>query len=320
MRLLTINLKAVIAALAPLALTGAILAPTAAARTTGFTVQNFTSHRMVLTRTTGDFEAPGTAPGKVLGPGESYGFEVNNGSVGDGGGADLYYDILGENGKVIGHYHATLIANKSKTLYDRDSSCQVSGFNGQCTAGHDVADLRVLDPPGTSYTIPAVQAQVQSQWLVRLCEDGTAAGCAFELSNETHTWSGPHQVSDAIDNPYDTPGKYTYKIEDRVAQTDMVGVAVKLGTKLFDAVDVSIQAHYDHEWTKEHTVTEAIEWEVPPHTRLYFAAVDPVIRDTGTFKITLGNTTWTLPDVYFDSPDLSSGGWHDYLPVEQQLG
>lgn len=320
MGLPTINIKAVVAALAPLAMTGAILAPNASARTTGFRIQNLTSHRMVLTRTTGDFEAPGTAPGKVLWPGESYDFEVNNGSFDGGGGADLYYDILGEEENVIGRYHATLIANKSQTLHDRDSSCQVSGWSGECTAGRDVTDLRVLDPPGTSYTITAAEAQVQSQWLQRLCEDGTAAGCGFEVRGETHTWSNPHQVSDAIINPYDTSGKYTFKIEDKVGETDMVGVQVKVGGKLFNALDLAIQGHYDHTWTKEHTVSESIEWEVPPHTRLYFAAVDPVIRDTGTFKITLGNTTWTLPDVSFDRPDVSSGGWRDYLPVEQNVG
>ena len=31
----------------------------------------------------------------------------------------------------------------------------------------------------------------------------------------------------------------------------------------------------------------------------------PVIRDTGEFKVTAGNRTWLLHDMYFDTPPAS---------------
>jgi hypothetical protein len=33
-----------------------------------------------------------------------------------------------------------------------------------------------------------------------------------------------------------------------------------------------------------------------------------MLRDTGNFTVTLGNTTWNLTDVYFDHPDNTNDG------------
>ena len=38
----------------------------------------------------------------------------------------------------------------------------------------------------------------------------------------------------------------------------------------------------------------------------------PVIRDTDDFKVTAGNTTWPLHDVYFDTPDPDAGPAYRY--------
>jgi hypothetical protein len=45
--------------------------------------------------------------------------------------------------------------------------------------------------------------------------------------------------------------------------------------------------------------------DVPAHTKVWVVATQPMLRDTGNFVFTLGNTTWNLYGVYFDSPNPS---------------
>ena len=48
--------------------------------------------------------------------------------------------------------------------------------------------------------------------------------------------------------------------------------------------------------------------EVPPGWEVWLTDSPPMFRDTGDFSITLGNTTWRLHDVYFDSPNPDGNG------------
>jgi hypothetical protein len=43
-------------------------------------------------------------------------------------------------------------------------------------------------------------------------------------------------------------------------------------------------------------------------SKCWIDAVEPLYRDTGNFTVTLGNTTWNLTGVYFDSPDPTRAG------------
>jgi len=322
MRLPTINIKALIATLAPLVVAGAILAPNAAANTLGFRVTNWSTHQLVLTKETGSFEAPGTKPGVMLWPGDSYGFEVGTDGQGHGAG-DLYFDILAEDGHQIGTYHATLyVRPRAFQGLGRDSSCQVSV--GQCTAGPGVENLKVLDPAGTKNTIPAKEAQVQAKWFKQLCDNGdNGATCWLDLMSEVHTFTALHQVSGAYGNWTDHSATHTFEVEKGTKTTDSWGgeLTVSGGFKLsevFKLFEVEIKAKYDHEVAVSDVVKEGIEAEVPPFTRMYFATINPIIRDTGTFHITLGNTEILLPDVTLDSPDPSQGGFPEYRPVESR--
>ena len=49
----------------------------------------------------------------------------------------------------------------------------------------------------------------------------------------------------------------------------------------------------------------------PAHFKCWISAVQPMYRDTGDITLTLGNTTWHLPGVYFDSPDPTGDGAYE---------
>jgi hypothetical protein len=50
-------------------------------------------------------------------------------------------------------------------------------------------------------------------------------------------------------------------------------------------------------------VGQDIEVPIPAYTTAWVAGTAPVIRDTGTFTLQLGQTEWIIKNVYFDSPD-----------------
>jgi hypothetical protein len=81
---------------------------------------------------------------------------------------------------------------------------------------------------------------------------------------------------------------------------------------------VSAAVSYEHEWTHEHEFSQDFDADVPAHTTLWFCHEAAVIRDTGDFTATLGNTTWHLTGVSFDSPDLTKDAVADhYFPVQE---
>ncbi len=187
---------------------------------------------------------------------------------------------------------------------DSVSSCSVhegTQFGYQCAASG--SDITLLDPPGTSYNVPAAQRQAQADLLNQLCTDQGVGTCSFAVKREDKVESPPHPVGGYVVNSTDVDQETRLTIEDKIGQSNSVDVSVKAGFKLFEVVDASIQASYKHTWTQEHTFSQDIKVTVEPHKGCAITATAPMLRDTGDFTLKLGNSTWTLPDVYFDTPD-----------------
>jgi hypothetical protein len=95
--------------------------------------------------------------------------------------------------------------------------------------------------------------------------------------------------------------------------SNSIGVSVTAGTSLFDIVTVELSAEYGHEWSQSQEFTHSVDVEVPPGWEVWLTDSTPMIRDTGDFTIKLGNTTWHLRNVYFDSPNPDGNGkWRLY--------
>jgi hypothetical protein len=77
---------------------------------------------------------------------------------------------------------------------------------------------------------------------------------------------------------------------------------------MFELVNVCISATYGHTWTTSHEFDESMTATVPPKTKVGLDDAPQMLRDTGNFTITLGNTTIHITDVYFDSPDPDGNG------------
>jgi len=70
----------------------------------------------------------------------------------------------------------------------------------------------------------------------------------------------------------------------------------------------AVTAAYGHTWTTSNEFDETITAHVPQKTTVWLEDAPEMIRYTGNFTLTVGNTTIHLTGVYFDSPDKDGNG------------
>lgn len=293
----------VLAAIVPVALAAAALFPAAASAdyTRGFHIYNFTRYPIQLESISGG-QFDGTPPiGSVLQPGQGYqdfemvwNFAAANTSL-------ISYTV---NGGTIEYANVKVLG-----FGETSSTCHAS--YGTCSAGDTT--ITFYDPPGSVIDIPAGEGQQQAAALQHFCNATNAATCKFTATSETNVLSPPHvpTLGYGLINDTDNPEQptTTYHVEDSVGTSDSVEVGLKVGVEIAKVVSVEVEAKYGHEWTQEHTYGQDVHLPCEAHHACWFEVEDPVIRDTGDFTMTLGNTTWILRDVYFDSPNPSAAGW-----------
>jgi hypothetical protein len=297
-----------------LALTGGLLLPAgASAITTHFTVTNASSYTLKLTGVTTptaqdtpvkiDTTSVESRPadGALLEPGATARFDLTY-FVFQNDGARADFALL-DGTQTVGTLYATMIQQAPVGV---NTGCRVARVNPSVMCigvGVGSTSVTVVDPPGTVRNVPASVKQQQAQALQTLCINGSAATCRFTAKKQEHLESQGHQVGGYVDNPDNFNEKTTIKIEDHVGTSDSVDVGLTAGTELFELVKVEIEVRYKHDWTQEHVFGQDVELTVPPHKRCWYVATSPIVRYTGDFKATLGNTTWNLTDIYFDGPD-----------------
>lgn len=215
--------------------------------------------------------------------------------------AKLNYDIVGTGER----YTAALKTG----VYTNDSYCEFPSKLGSCTA--EGLRLTVTDPPGTKIDIPSGRGQEQAQTLKDLCTKTNAATCDFTVTPPPPpraTQTQAHVVGNAVANCGEDEVDTQISAEDKVGQTNSIEISSKTEFNVFEIAKESITLKYGHEWTTEHTFTQDVAIKVRPGHMGWISATAPVLRDRGDFTLALGNTTWNLRDVYFDSPDPDRAG------------
>jgi hypothetical protein len=263
----------------------------------GFHIWNLTSYPLTLEALSGgDFEGRPDL-GHVLMPGTYDDFEVT------------FYFFNAQ------QITATYTTPQHMSVYPTMRVSDTTGTPASwCSAGSGLActptdhevdqtTITALDPPGTVLDIPASQGQAQAAALKQLCIDTSAATCAFTATGETHLTGAEHQIGVTLQNKTTDPAEYKLTCADTVGHTDSVGVDVSVGGSLFHILDVEITGSYGHEWTASHQFSSEVTFTVKPGEKGWVTDAAPLIRDTGDFTITMGNTTWHLRGIYFDSPD-----------------
>lgn len=173
---------------------------------------------------------------------------------------------------------------------------------GNCSTG-DLRTVVLLDPPNTVIGLPSAQGQKQADVLNSFCANQQAT-CSFtSRSFDNAAWAAPVQSSDSVRN--NTTSNLTTTIT--VTNTQSTATSLKLSTsvkaKVFEVVEVSVTAEASQTWTSTYTFSQAITLTAKPGEEVYVETSAPTKAVTGDFRVVLGNTTFNLYDVTFDSPD-----------------
>lgn len=180
----------------------------------------------------------------------------------------------------------------------------------QCPVDGTTATM--LDPAHTNITIPASNAPAQAAVLQDVCTKESGATCEFTPLERDPTTHPSEPVSDPVINCSKTQKvRVTEKAEHTVGTTNSVeaGGSVEVESNFFiGKVKASVEFKYGHEWLDEYKYGKDIEVEIEPHQVAWVEHSAPVIRFTGDFKLTIGNTSFTLTGAYFDNPDKGRTG------------
>jgi hypothetical protein len=192
------------------------------------------------------------------------------------------------------------------------SDCSTSGADICSDPSSDPAtDGRVitfLEPAGSVRNWDDTQRQQQADALKQLCAADADATYTFTPTRHEPVAGTQHQVGDSFTNDSNVWADWSVTRKDTVGTTDSVNTSATVNVTLFKVVDYSITAAYGHTWTTSHEFEETETAHVPPKTTVWLDDAPEMIRYTGNFTLTVGNTTIHLTGVYFDSPDPDGNG------------
>ena len=279
----------------------------------GFHIYNLTTSPMTLQSITGDKNFEGNPDvGSVVQPGQYADFEVQYRWMSDQNDEITYTNSDGSfkadlevNGFDSGAPSSKCTVNSGHDVCS-DPDDTVSGTNG--------TTISYLMPAGTTVTVDGSQAQQQAATLQQLCNTpGADATCTFAVdpNSETHVAGPLHPLAYQYNNS-DVTTTLEVDKTDEVSSTDSVNIEASMGTNIGGMVDVSIKAAYGHIWSHGNGFAAKSTDPVEPHTYGEIDGISPMIRDTGNFTISMGNTTYHLNNVYFDTPDASGAEGFEY--------
>jgi len=260
-----------------------------------FYIANDTSHTLVLTSLTDrkGLTKPIPSVGETIALGQSMLIRPTAKLVYDNW-ADATYTAV-DDPTITYQVHALDPWNKSPS-----SSCSSQG--GTCSASG--TNISLLDPAGSTITIGPDEPQRQAQVLKSLCVNGSKASCQFTSTSTEQTYTPEKIVGPVVkNNSADTEQSFTLGFKETITASDSFEVAFKAGTKIFDLVTVEISTRYQRTVITSHEFSQSFNVKVPAQQYGWLSSQEPIFRDTGTFTIVLGNTTYVLTGVYFDTPD-----------------
>ncbi len=261
----------------------------------GFLVYNLTSTPMTLKSVTGDGNFEGRPDvGSVLQPGQHADFEVQYRAF-----SVQNDDITYSNGSSA--LDARLTVDGLNDAGRPTSTCsRVSGPDDCASDGGTT--IRITEPAGTVINIDGSQAQSQAAALKQFCAQNSDASCTFTPTGETNVDRPKHVLATETNNGTRDATLSVTKTDD-VSSTNSVDLSASVGGNIAGLVDVQITAAYGHTWSQGHSFATGVSNIVPAGYYGQITAIAPMIRDTGNFTITVGNTTINLLGVYFDSPN-----------------
>ena len=277
-------------------------APAAAATTTqvgstqGFHITNMSGDPLTLSRVTGAHLDSAPAVGSVLQPGQDADFEIAYASAWD---ADTIYYTNAQ-----GHTVIIDIGVEGGTI--PESRCTSSGGYDCTRAFFHQKYITIADPAGTVHELSGTQAQAEADIAQRLCANNSNATCSFTHEGPVQHTTGPRHLVTWHENSGDKTDVWHVDTIDEQEESNSVDVSVSAGSEFSafgEKIALEIKTAYGHEWSVKHGYKVGDDIPLDPGQTGYFWSVTPVLRYNGTVTVTMGQTTWELHGVHFDTPD-----------------
>ncbi|WP_328349561.1 Ig-like domain-containing protein [Mycobacterium sp. NBC_00419] len=159
----------------------------------------------------------------------------------------------------------------------------------------------LVDPAGSTYTIDSGQGQKQAQILNSLCSNGSAK-CSFSPKTFEQTQTKPRVVATA-ENKGSTTITSTFTRTETSETTTSLTLSLSAKATILQLVELGISRESTQSWTESTQYQFSIQQPIEPNSVGILEARDPIKRVTGDFVATIGNTTYRLNDVTFETPD-----------------
>ncbi len=150
-------------------------------------------------------------------------------------------------------------------------------------------------------TVDAGQGQEQANVLNQLCGNANVS-CTFTPSSKTAGTAIQRIVAWGANNMSTTRTEVvTTAVNREITESVEISATAKLAVaKVFE---VSMSAKYGQTWKVGETITKTHTVLLAPYKYFTMTATVPMQKVTGDFTVALGNTTWKLLGVSFESPD-----------------
>ncbi len=166
------------------------------------------------------------------------------------------------------------------------------------------------DSTASTVTVPKEKAQQQSDLLNELCRT-TSASCVFaRVGDRTVAPSRSIEYDKGVNNTASVR-TFTTSSSTVAGASTTLELTAQAKTSVLNAVEVTITGKYGQTFNRSETQTESRTYSISPFSIGQMTAKVPMVRDTGTFTIRIGKTTWVLQDVSFDSRDMQKAISYD---------
>lgn len=293
-----------------------------AAVSTDFTFQNLTSHALKLV---GWHDKNGTFLGKdgietpiktgiVVQPGDKfyvtltkYLFLQND--------PEFYFDPVDP--PVSGRFTIQATSNAILANTNVASFARVVEPGNWVFAPNSRDDLILLDPPGTVVTLNGRQGQRQADVLNQLSElgDGVVSSTFKDTAFDDKAWTPKAVLGAPVSNDTTSELVTSFTATHQVQTAFNIKVGLEAKGKLFKIVETALKTELGVTLTDSQTFSQAVTLKAQPGQTVALIVQYPVLRVTGDYTAVVGNTTYILTGVSFDSPDPSRSFKYDAVVV-----
>lgn len=275
--------------------------------TQGFDVYNLTSHPVVYQGTyfgRGEIDG-GPAVGATIQPGHTFHFEISDPFIGgnSAGTEFAYADNPNFSNWKIGMYISA--TNDTRT------EC----WGAWCSDDSDGGDVYLYDPPYTQVSMTAADQTAINDLVNSACGQSWAS-CNFDATEQTMDYTDAKEIGRFTNSTQNTQS-YTITYSNTVESSDTLEVGFRAMATIKEVVELELSTTYSHSWGTSTTFERSYNVTVSPYYKSVATAGSPIYKNDGDIIVKMGNTTFSLLDQEFISPDVN--GAPDFVVHEYPL-